>query len=42
VLAHWFYYLYSGVVFVVLFVEHVLRLPFRAAEARPENHGLQE
>jgi glycosyltransferase involved in cell wall biosynthesis len=41
-LAHWLYYLYSGVVFVVLFVEHVLRLPFRAAEARVENRRLQE
>jgi len=42
VLAHWFYYLYSGVVFVVLFLKHVLRLPFRPAEARVENRGLQE
>ncbi len=42
VLAHWFYYLYSGVVFVVLSVEHLLRLPFRAAEARMENRRLQE
>lgn len=38
VLAHWFYYLYSGVVFLLLFAAHFAEAPFgalRAAMRRP-------
>jgi glycosyltransferase involved in cell wall biosynthesis len=42
VLAHWFYYLYSGIVFVFLVITHLLRAPFVASRSgvrRPEAQG---
>ncbi len=42
VLAHWFYYLYSGVVFVLLSAAHLLRLPFQALRSRARLSRAQE
>jgi glycosyltransferase involved in cell wall biosynthesis len=42
VLAHWFYYLYSGIVFGVLVFTHLIRSPFvgsRSRVPRPEAQG---
>ncbi len=34
VLAHWFYYVYSGAVFILFSAAHFLRLPFQALRSR--------
>jgi glycosyltransferase involved in cell wall biosynthesis len=42
VLAHWFYYFYSGTVFMLLCALHFLRLPFRSFRGKTNYSGIRE